>query len=132
MKDKKILLIDDEKNILLMIKNRLRAHGFDVITASSGSEGLEKARKEAPDLIVLDVLMPDMDGKEVCRLLKSESSTAKTPIIFLTCKDTIEDKMAEYQAGGECHITKPFDAVEMVEKIERTLTNIKDFEQNEE
>ena len=132
MGTKKILLIDDEKNILLMVKNRLTANGFDVITASSGSEGIEKARNEAPNLIVLDVLMPDMNGKEVCRILKTKDSTAKIPIIFLTCKDTIEDKMAEYQAGGECHIAKPFNAVEMVEKIERTLANIKDFEQKEE
>ena len=74
MGTKKILLIDDEKNILLMVKNRLTATGFDVIPASSGSEGIEKARNEAPNLIVLDVLMPDMNGKEVCRILKTKDS----------------------------------------------------------
>ncbi|MCK5707353.1 MAG: response regulator [Candidatus Aureabacteria bacterium] len=132
MNGKKILVIDDEDHILNMIKNRLKANGYEVIAVSNGLDGLEAAKTGSPDLIILDVMLPDINGKEVCLRLKEHESTAKIPVIFLTAKDSIEEKMEEYDCGGECHITKPFDANELLEKIKRTLEDIREFEQREE
>ncbi|MBN1521146.1 MAG: response regulator [Candidatus Aureabacteria bacterium] len=124
----KVLVIDDEDHILKMIKNRLEANGFLVLTAKTGHEGIELARQHRPHLIVLDVILPDLNGRVVCRVLKEDESTAKIPVIFLTAKDSLEEKMAEYEVGGECHIPKPFDGQELVEKIRRTIESISTFE----
>ena len=128
MGEKKILAVDDEEHILHMIKNRLSANGFKVFTAKTGYDAIEIAKKEQPDLIILDVMLPDLNGRVVCRILKEDESTAKIPVIFLTAKDTMEDKMAEYDVGGECHIPKPFNGKDLVNKINRTLSNISSFE----
>jgi len=124
----KILIVDDEDHILHMIKNRLESNGFTVFTAKKGHEGIEIARQNKPDLIILDVMLPDLNGRVVCRVLKEDPSTSKIPVIFLTAKDTMEEKMAEYEVGGECHIAKPFNGQELVNKIKRTLQDIATFE----
>ena len=121
MRDKKILLIDDEKNILLMIKNRLRAHGFDVITASSGSEGLEKARKEAPDLIVLDVIMPNMDGFQACRKMKKSPELKDIPVIMLTSKDQKSDEFWGKKQGADVYLTKPCEDSILLKEITQRI-----------
>ena len=124
----KILVIDDEEHILLMLKNRLKANGFDVLTASSGHKGLELAQQNIPDIILLDVMLPDLNGRVVCRVLKEDKSTANIPVIFLTAKNSKEERMAEYDVGGECHIPKPFEAKDLIEKINRTLENFKAYD----
>ena len=128
MDSMKILVVDDEDHILHMIKKRLESNGFTVFTAKKGHDGIEIARENKPDLILLDVMLPDLNGRVVCRVLKEDPATAKIPVIFLTAKDTMEEKMAEYEVGGECHIAKPFNGQELVEKIKRTLQDISTFE----
>ena len=128
MNDIKILVVDDEEHILHMIKKRLESNGFTVFTAQKGHDGIEIAKNNKPDLIVLDVMLPDLNGRVVCRVLKEDESTANIPIIFLTAKDSMEEKMAEYEVGGECHIPKPFNGQDLVDKIKRTLQDISTFE----
>jgi DNA-binding response OmpR family regulator len=126
----KILVIDDEDHILMMIKNRLESSGYAVLTADTGQKGIDIAKTTRPDLILLDVMLPDFNGRVVCRVLKEDKGTAGIPIIFLTAKDSIIDKMAEYEVGGECHVSKPFDAQDLLEKIKRTIEDFKNFEKN--
>jgi len=124
----KVLVIDDEEHILQMIKNRLQKDGFTIDTAKNGSEGFQKAIENPPDVILLDVMLPDIDGKDLCKKLKANQFTENIPVIFLTAKNTPEEKMEEYEAGGECHIQKPFEGKELKEKILRTFQYIRQIE----
>lgn len=118
---KKILVVDDEPEIVQILKMRLEANGYEVITACDGQEGLGKAKEESPDLILLDLMMPEMDGMKVNAKLKDDSITADIPVIFLTAKNTTADKVEGFQAGIEDYVTKPFDSKELLARIEATL-----------
>jgi two-component system, OmpR family, alkaline phosphatase synthesis response regulator PhoP len=118
---KKILVIDDESQILLMISFRLKANGYAVLSALSGAQGFQMAQKEMPDLILLDHLMPDMDGEEVLEGLKKDPATAAIPVIMFTA-DIKRVKVGEYQARGaaDC-IYKPFLPDELLSKVKVIL-----------
>lgn len=118
---KKILIVDDEKDLVETLTFRLEAAGFEVIPAYDGLEGLSKARKEKPDLILLDVMMPKMDGYQVCRLLKFSTDTKDIPIIMLTARGQDRDKLTGQEVGADVYITKPFDGAELVKKIKEVL-----------
>ncbi len=118
---KKILVIDDETELLKALTIRLGASGYEVITAQDGQEGLEKARSSNPDLIVLDILMPKMDGYEVCRLLKFDAKYKSIPIIMLTAKVQDIDKAMGKKVGADDYIAKPFETQDLIDKIKSYL-----------
>jgi len=118
---KKILVIDDETELLKAISIRLKASGYEVITAQDGQEGLEKAKSSNPDLIVLDILMPKMDGYEVCRLLKFDEKYKSIPVIMLTAKAQDIDKTMGKKVGVDDYITKPFETQDLVDKIKKYI-----------
>jgi len=103
---KKILVVDDEPLILRVVSSRLKVNGYDVITASDGQEAFDKARNENPDLIVLDVMLPKMDGYKVCRLLKQEEKYRHIPIMMFSARVQTEDQEKGLEAGANYYLTK--------------------------
>ena len=118
---KKILIVDDEPRIVKMVEYRLQANGYEVVTAGNGIECLEKAKKEAPDLILLDILMPEMDGYQALLKLKSLDDTKSIPVIMLTAKGQVEDVVAAQGMGDDEYVVKPFNPVTLLEKIHKGL-----------
>lgn len=115
---KKILVIDDEPKIVEICQDYLKASGFEVVSASNGLQGLNIARREKPDLIVLDLMMPGMDGLDVCRNLRREGNT---PIIMLTARVEESDKLVGLELGADDYITKPFSPRELVARVRVVL-----------
>ena len=109
-----VLCIDDEQNILELLSFNLEASGYDTVTATSGTAGLEQAVSKSPALILLDLMLPDMDGTEVCRQLKAGPTTASIPIIMLTAKDDVSDKVMGLDMGADDYIAKPYKPEELV------------------
>jgi len=118
---KKILIVDDEAQLVEMMKMRLEATNYDVVTAYDGQEGFDKARNEKPDLIILDLMLPKMDGYKVCGLLKKDTRYSKIPIIMFTARAQEEDKKLGEEMGAEAYITKPFEANTLLAKIKELL-----------
>ena len=118
---KKILLVDDEPEILEICRDYLKAAAFDVVTAKDGAQGLAAARREKPDLIVLDWMMPEMDGLDVCRAIRRESDV---PIIMLTARVEETDKLIGLELGTDDYITKPFSPRELVARVKVVLRRI--------
>jgi DNA-binding response OmpR family regulator len=116
--NRKILVVDDDKKIVELVSLYLRRDGYGVLAAYDGREALELARQKQPDLIVLDLLLPELDGKDVCRLLRAES---RVPIIMLTARSTDEDKLAGLDLGADDYVTKPFNPRELVARIRAVL-----------
>ena len=115
---KKILIVDDEEQLVDMLKMRLQANGYEVITAYDGEEGVKKTREFKPDLIVLDIIMPKMAGNEVAAILKEDKELFNIPIIFLTClAEGVADKQGGAKIGGNLFIAKPFEAEELLAMI---------------
>lgn len=108
MAKKLILAIDDEKDILKLLQYNLEREGYQVLTAKSGEEGLETARVKHPDLIVLDIMLPEMDGLEVCKILRSNKETKHIPILMLTAKTSEVDQIVGLELGASDYISKPF------------------------
>ena len=117
----RILAIDDEVDVLSIVRGLLSTGGFAVDTAESGPEGLEKARANRPDLILLDLKMPKMNGLEVFERLRKDSETAMVPVIFLTAIDDSDLKATAVALGVDKYVTKPFDGLELIEIVQRTL-----------
>ena len=115
----RLLVADDEPNIRELLSASLRFAGFDVTTAADGQQALTAARKERPDLLVLDVMMPGVDGFEVVRRLRAEG--VHSPVLFLTAKDSTEDKVTGLTLGGDDYVTKPFSLEEVVARIRAIL-----------
>ena len=118
---KRILIIDDEVQLVEMVKMRLEAAGYETISAYDGQEGLEKAKKEKPDLIILDLMLPKMDGYKVCGLLKNDARYSKIPIIMFTARVQEEDMRLGKDLGAEAYVTKPFDPKILLSKIKELL-----------
>ena len=114
----KILIVDDEPNIVRTLKDRLEMNEYDVITGSNGQEGLERAIKDQPDLILLDVIMPLMDGLEMLEALRRRPECADIAVIMLTARSQTQDIARAKSCGIEDYIVKPFDLSELLEKIE--------------
>ncbi|MCB1030136.1 MAG: response regulator transcription factor [Acidimicrobiales bacterium] len=114
-----ILLVDDEDNLRSMLEAALRHHGFEVHPVANGRSALESAATICPDLIVLDVMLPDLDGFEVCRRLRTESN--QTPVLFLTARDSTEDKVRGLTLGGDDYLVKPFSLEELIARIDTIL-----------
>ena len=118
---KKILIVDDEEKVRGLIEVTLSIGEFEILHASSGEEGLRKARKCMPDIILLDVMMPGLDGVEVCRLLKKDPATKHIYIIMLTAKGQEADKKKGFAAGANEYFVKPFSPVDLIDKIDKIL-----------
>lgn len=118
---KKILIVDDETQLVELLQIRLEANNYEVITAYDGLEGFEKAKKEKPDLIILDLMLPKMDGYRVCGLLKGDMRYKNIPIIMFTARAQADDKKMGFDLGAEGYITKPFDPKELLAKISELL-----------
>ena len=118
---KKILLVDDEPQILEICRDYLKKSGYDVVTASDGVQGLSIARREKPDLIVLDLMLPEMDGLDVCRAIRRESDV---PIIMLTARVEEIDKLIGLEIGADDYMTKPFSPRELVARVRVVLRRV--------
>ena len=118
---KKILVVDDETDLVSVVKMRLEANNYLVLTAFDGQEALEKARKEKPDLIILDLMLPKMDGYKVCGLLKADTRYNKIPIIMFTARAEESDEKLGFEVGADAYITKPFEAETLLGKIKELL-----------
>ncbi|MDC7225752.1 MAG: response regulator [Spirochaetales bacterium] len=121
MPGEKILVIEDEHDIRELISYNLESEGYDIIKASSGNEGIEKVQKNVPDLILLDIMLPDIDGLEVCRKLKREDATKDIPIIMLTAKSEDSDIISGLELGAEDYITKPFSPRVLIARLRAVL-----------
>jgi two-component system OmpR family response regulator len=115
----RLLVVEDEPNILELLSASLRLAGFEVATATGGLEALTAAQRHRPDLVVLDVMLPDLDGFDVARRLRS--GDARTPVLFLTARDATEDKVTGLTVGGDDYVTKPFSLEEIVARIRAVL-----------
>ena len=113
----KVLIVDDEPDIVESIKFRLEVENIDCVTAINGEEGLTKARDEKPDLILLDVMMPKMNGYKMSRLLKFDANFKDIPIIMLTARTQAKDMEIGEHTGADEYVTKPFDMEELVELV---------------
>lgn len=118
---KQILVVDDEAPIRLLVQMNLKRAGYEVTTASNGREALEAVRAHHPDLIVTDVMMPEVDGFEVLRSLKADEATSSIPIVMLTAKVEDADVMQGWQSGADLYLTKPFNLRELLVFVERIL-----------
>ncbi len=119
---KRILVVDDEDNIVRTIADRLEMSGYQVVTASDGEEALDKVSSEKPDLIVLDIVMPKLDGHGVLERLKQMDASRHIPVIMLTAQSQADDVYRANAAGVDGYFVKPFDLVELISKIENVLT----------
>ncbi|MBS1719780.1 MAG: response regulator [Armatimonadetes bacterium] len=117
----KIVVCDDERHIVRLIQVNLEKEGYNVVTAFDGKEGLELIKAEKPDLVVLDVMMPYMDGFEVLKNLRRESQTENLPVIMLTAKAQDKDVFEGYHYGADMYLTKPFNPKELVSFVKRIL-----------
>ena len=116
-----VLIVDDEKDILDLVEYHLRQAGFPVISALDGSSGLEQARKRNPVLVILDLMLPGMDGKDVCRSLKSNPLTRLIPVLMLTARAEEVDRIIGFELGADDYVTKPFSPRELVLRVRAIL-----------
>lgn len=119
----KILVCDDERYIVRLIQVNLEKQGYQVVTAFDGKEGLEKVKSEKPNLVVLDVMMPYMDGFEVLKHLKRDAETESLPVIMLTAKAQDRDVFEGYSYGADMYLTKPFNPQELISFVKRIISN---------
>jgi len=121
---KKILIIDDTELMIKVISDILKSVGYEVVFAMNGPDGIHKVRIEKPDLVILDVVMPGMDGFEVCKSLRDDESNNLMPIIMLTAQDAEDDKLAGLELGADDYIIKPFNPRELISRVNNTLKRI--------
>src|SRR5262245_38736895 len=114
-----ILVVDDEPDVVQLIDYNLKGSGYEVITAADGEEALNKARSAAPDVIILDLMLPKIDGIEVCKLLRREFNS--TPIVMLTAKTSETDRVLGFELGADDYVTKPFSPRELILRVKRLL-----------
>ncbi len=123
---KKILAVDDERHIVRLVQVNLERAGYQVVTAFDGKEALQKVEAEQPDLVVLDVMMPYMDGFEVLQTLRKNQSTRDLPVIMLTAKAQDADVFRGWQSGVDCYLTKPFNPMELIAFVKRIFSSMDD------
>jgi DNA-binding response OmpR family regulator len=126
-----VLVVDDERSIRLLCRVNLNASGMDVIEAADGREALELARGSRPDLVLLDVMMPNVDGWAVARALAADEETRRIPIVFLTARADPADRRLGEQLGGVGYLVKPFDPVSIADFVESTLQRIEQGEREQ-
>ena len=121
MNPKKIMIVDDEVDLVETVRFPLEMEGFNVMVSYNGEDALNKAREESPDLIILDLMLPKLDGYKVCRLLKFDEKYKHIPILMLTAKTQEKDKILGMETGADEYITKPFEMEDLLEKVKTYL-----------
>ena len=132
MSKKRILIIDDDLVFVKILKNRLEVAGYDVLSALDGIKGVQMARKERPDLIIMDVMMPGMDGHRACELIKKSPLTWNIPVIYVTIKDSLGDEELAMELGAEYYIKKPYQPEVLLRMIESALERAEQLSKREE
>lgn len=122
MEKNRVMLVDDNRDLVTVVKVTLENKGYNVESAYSASELFSRLEEQKPDVIVLDVMMPQMDGLEVLKRLKAAQETSAIPVILLTAKFQYEDIMNAYQLGADVYITKPFTSTQLLSEIKRVLS----------
>ena len=121
-----VLVIDDERDLIELVRYNLDKEGFDVVAASDGTSGLEIATKHKPNLVVLDLMMPGMDGLEVCRRMRADERTRRIPVIMLTAKAAEADRVVGLEMGADDYVTKPFSPRELIARVKAVLRRTSD------
>lgn len=121
MSKQTILVVDDEQDLLDLIEYNLRKEGFDVLKAENGQDGIQMAREHSPDLVLLDIMMPKMDGLEVCDLMRNDNALKKIPIIFLTARGDEKTEIAGLNKGADDYITKPISTTKLISRIKAVM-----------
>jgi len=122
MAKKKILAVDDESDVLDLLKKRLEASGYDVLTATNGHDAIHIAQREVPALIILDILMPEMDGSQIAAILHDDPKTKEIPVLFLTCLFTKREEHIEgHEVGKNFFVAKPYEPKELINEIARII-----------
>ena len=121
-----ILIVEDEKDIIKMLEYNLKKEGFKTLSARSGEDALDSANRDHPDLVILDLMLPGMDGLEVCKNLKGNTKTASIPVIMLTAKSQESDKIVGLELGADDYMTKPFSPRELIARIKAVLRRVKE------
>ncbi|MBD2189557.1 response regulator transcription factor [Pseudanabaena mucicola] len=121
----KVLVVDDSSMVLEMVAANLRQHGMEVIEANDGAEAVEKLKSITPDLVVTDVVMPRMNGYELCRWIKNNASTKNLPVIMCTTKSEEFDKYWGMKQGADAYLTKPYHPPELIKTIKQLLSQVK-------
>jgi CheY-like chemotaxis protein len=121
MDSRKILVVDDEARVREMIEFRLRLFGYEVVQAANGREALSVASSEKPDLVLLDVMMPELDGFQVCSRLKQDEATKAIPVVMLTAKAEAKDVTKAFESGAADYVVKPYDPVVLQQKVAQNL-----------
>ena len=129
MSKQTILVVDDERDLLDLIEYNLKKEGFKVLKAENGEEGISKAKEYRPDLILLDIMMPKMDGLEAVEIMRKDEDLKKTPIIFLTARSDDKTEIDGLNKGGDDYITKPISTTKLVSRIKAVLRRFDDYEQ---
>jgi len=119
-----VLVIDDEKDLLELVRYNLEKEGYRIKTAENGEAGLETAARELPDIVIVDLMLPGIDGLDVCRRLRSDQRTARTPIIMLTAKSAETDRVVGLEIGADDYVTKPFSPRELAARIKAVLRRV--------
>lgn len=120
---KKVLIVDDEPNIVMSLEYLMRKNDFEVFIARNGAEALELLSGKVPDLILLDIMMPDVDGYEICMIVKQNPRLTDTKVIFLSAKSKITDIEKGYELGADLYITKPFSTRALLKSVNELLTD---------
>ncbi len=128
---KKILAVDDERHIVRLVQVNLERAGYIVVTAFDGKEALEKVASEQPDLVVLDVMMPYLDGFGVLQELRKNGATRDLPVIMLTAKAQDADVFRGWQSGVDCYLTKPFNPMELISFVKRIFASLNEGPEGE-
>ncbi len=118
---KKILIVDDEKQLVSLVSLHMKMSGYEVLSANDGEEALSIIKEERPDLIILDLMLPKIDGWEVCKRLRAESRMGNIPVIMLTARSESADKLKGFECGADDYVTKPFSPRELVARVKRVL-----------
>lgn len=117
----RVLIVDDNADLLAILSSRFRAHGFEALEASDGAEALEVAATSVPDVVVLDVMMPELNGYQVCRQIRDDPALSHIPVVLLTAKDGEADKFWGSEVGATLYLTKPIDPAQVVSQVEALL-----------
>ena len=119
----KILVVEDEVNTSELLRRYFEIVGYDVVNAHTGQEAIDMALEHEPEVIILDIVLPDLDGYEVCKRLRSNEKTGKTPIVFLTTKDERSDRLEGLRLGADDYLSKPFDVEELRLRVHNIIAN---------
>ena len=128
--NKNLLLIDDDPNLILLVKDYLEFRGYNVVTAENGREALEILDDNVPDMIICDVMMPEMDGYSLVKHIREEPKTNRIPVLFLSAKGQSQDRVKGLNEGADVYMVKPFEPEELVAQVESSLNQIQRWEQN--